>query len=226
MKKLTKMMALMSSLCFAATAFSALPVGAAEVKGDVDGDGYLTGHDAAVVSRYIHEGDVALTDEQLQIADVDGNGKVEQADADWMFENQVYSLGDSGLTEGGTSLDEAINITTAYNAMVLESFIMTNTEPWWLIWNSGTKDLISRHDIEGLLNLTNVHYTEDDFAKCTEEEIMLLTNLLDFDGDGIVELSDAYSIMMVSSWRLIGAPRWNEVYVDGKYYVDESDPRF
>lgn len=118
MKKATKTTAFLSALCLSATMFSALPANAAGVTGDVDGDGVLTGHDAAVVSRYLHEGDVTLSEEQQKIADVDGNGKIEQTDADWLYENRQCNLGVSSLSK---NLSVEISIGDAYWAMMLDS---------------------------------------------------------------------------------------------------------
>ncbi|MBQ8724510.1 MAG: dockerin type I repeat-containing protein, partial [Oscillospiraceae bacterium] len=82
--------AIMGAACFnmnaaAETSFAA---------GDVDMDGIVTGHDTAMVSRYLVTDGYTLTDEQLALADVDGDGEVTQADADKLYnEMQVYRLG-------------------------------------------------------------------------------------------------------------------------------------
>lgn len=78
--------------CLGVTAFA----DAAYAVGDVDMDGVITGHDTAMVSRYVLEEDYPLTEEQLTLADVDGDGEVTQADADKLFnEMQEYALGDN-----------------------------------------------------------------------------------------------------------------------------------
>lgn len=62
--------------------------------GDVDMDGIVTGHDTAMVSRYLVTEGYVLTDEQLALADVDGDGEVTQADADKLYnEMQVFPIG-------------------------------------------------------------------------------------------------------------------------------------
>ena len=64
--------------------------------GDVDMDGVVTGHDTAMVSRYLQEEDYTLTEEQLVLADVDADGEVTQADADKLYNDmQVYDLGNA-----------------------------------------------------------------------------------------------------------------------------------
>ena len=81
-------------------ALAALPVSAmsasaegAYALGDVDMDGFITGHDAAMVTHALYVDNEALTAEQLKLADVNGDGVVDQSDADWIHENQVYELG-------------------------------------------------------------------------------------------------------------------------------------
>ena len=81
-------------------ALAALPVSAmsasaegAYALGDVDMDGFITGHDAAMVTHALYVDNEALTAEQLKLADVNGDGVVDQSDADWIHENQVYALG-------------------------------------------------------------------------------------------------------------------------------------
>lgn len=202
MKKATKTLAFLSALCMTASMAAALPVSAAEVKGDVDGDGYLTGHDAAVTSRYLHEGDVALTRAQLAIADVDGNGKVEQADADWMQANRQYAFGDADLTgkivterdSDGFLLE--INLDSAYSALMtyLVPFVYKEDEP------------------------KPVKYQKYYGA--------LRRNLSDFTGDNRVDYFDAYYLLMANSFQAVRFDSWKDVYVDGRYYIDKMDPRY
>ena len=79
------------------------------VLGDVDMDGVVTGHDTAMVSRYVLDDTYTLTEEQLKLADVNEDGVVDQADADKLYtEMQVYPLGDidmSGMAEVGDTSD-------------------------------------------------------------------------------------------------------------------------
>ena len=90
------------SVCMAAAlTLSALPVFGVNAEettyalGDVDMDGVVTGHDTAMVSRYVLDDTYTLTDEQLKLADVNEDGVVDQADADKLYhEMQVYELGD------------------------------------------------------------------------------------------------------------------------------------
>jgi hypothetical protein len=78
--------------------FSAYAAETTYALGDVDMDGIVTGHDTAMVSRYVLDDTYALTDAQLQLADVNEDGTVDQTDADILYQDlQVYSLGDVNL---------------------------------------------------------------------------------------------------------------------------------
>lgn len=68
-------------VCMAAVlTLSALPVCGVNAEeatyalGDVDMDGVVTGHDTAMVSRYVLDDTYTLTDEQLKLADVNEMG--------------------------------------------------------------------------------------------------------------------------------------------------------
>lgn len=199
MKKIIKTLAFMSALCMTASMAAALPVSAAEVKGDVDGDGYLTGHDAAVTSRYLHEGDVALTRAQLAIADVDGNGKVEQADADWMQANRQYALGDTELTGEIITKSEGFvrefKLASAYDALMTCSAATVYGE--------------------------NVSMP----MKYQRYQEPLMQSLMDVTGDSEVTVLDAYLFLFVDNLQAVLRDGWQKIYQDGRYYVDYTDAR-
>ena len=104
MKKLVSLvtaLAMMSGMALCASA-----EGTTFAMGDVDMDGIITGHDTAMVSRYLVEGDITLTEEQLKLADVDGDGEVTQADADKLYnEMQEYELYDMDMDGRVTPVD-------------------------------------------------------------------------------------------------------------------------
>ena len=79
-----KMRKAISAVLAGVLALSALPISAmsagaegAYAPGDVDMDGVITGHDAAMVSRYLHVDNTLLSADQLALADVNGDGVVE-----------------------------------------------------------------------------------------------------------------------------------------------------
>ena len=77
-------------------------------RGDVDRDTVITGHDAALVSRYVLLGDNRLTDKQLKLADINQDGVVDQTDADLIHQQAVYLLGDVQLN-GNINDDDAFD---------------------------------------------------------------------------------------------------------------------
>ena len=111
-------------VCMAAVlTLSALPVCGVNAEeatyalGDVDMDGVVTGHDTAMVSRYVLDDTYTLTDEQLKLADVNEDGVVDQADADKLHhEMQVYELGDVDLN-GYFGMTDAVQV-LQYSAKV------------------------------------------------------------------------------------------------------------
>ena len=138
------------SVCMAAVlALASLPVlgvSAAETTyalGDVDMDGVVTGHDTAMVSRYVLDDTYSLTDEQLQLADVNEDGVVDQADADKLYhEMQVYELGDVDM-DGYASMPD-VSATLRYN---------TKTAAGWdLHWTTVQKNLADV-DLNGTINI-------------------------------------------------------------------------
>ena len=103
-----------SVLALASLPYSA---GAAEFDpfppGDVDRDTVITGHDAAMVSRYILRGDNRLTDKQLKLADINQDGVVDQTDADLIHQQAVYLLGDVTL-DGVVDVDDGFDTAQEY----------------------------------------------------------------------------------------------------------------
>ena len=83
-------------------------------QGDVDMDGMITGRDAAIVSQY-DDGilKLELTEEQLLLADMNGDGIVDSADAALIFEQQEYMLGDVKM-EGRINMRDFTEIVRIY----------------------------------------------------------------------------------------------------------------
>ena len=75
-----KALAFLTASIMALGSLPLLSVGAddAFAPGDVDMDGVITGHDTALVSRHLAYGDNNLSEEQLKLADYNGDGVVEQ----------------------------------------------------------------------------------------------------------------------------------------------------
>ena len=59
--------------------------------GDLDMDGYVTGHDAAMATRFLYVDPTLLTKDRQILGDMNGDGVFDQADADLIHEKQTYA---------------------------------------------------------------------------------------------------------------------------------------
>ena len=96
-----KALAFLTASVMALGSLPFLSVGAEDAfaPGDVDMDGVITGHDAALVSRHLVHGDNNLSEEQLKLADYNGDGVVDEEDVKAIVADEEYPLGD--LNENG-----------------------------------------------------------------------------------------------------------------------------
>ena len=102
-----KALAFLTASVMALGSLPFLSVGAESfAPGDVDMDGVLTGHDTALVSRHLVRGDNSLSRKQLELADYNGDGVVDQADVEAIHENEVWELGDVDMS-GELRMDDA-----------------------------------------------------------------------------------------------------------------------
>jgi len=62
------------------------------IKGDIDGDGWITDYDAAILEQYL-VGDITLNDNQLELANLDENKIVDDDDAELLDEMLVEYYG-------------------------------------------------------------------------------------------------------------------------------------
>ena len=102
-----KALAFLTASVMALGSLPFLSVGAESfAPGDVDMDGVLTGHDTALVSRHLARGDNSLSRKQLELADYNGDGVVDQTDVEAIHENEVWELGDVDMS-GELRMDDA-----------------------------------------------------------------------------------------------------------------------
>ncbi len=99
-----KTFAFLSSLLILSTACTSVSAEGYSV-GDADLDGSVTAHDAAMISRYINAGDISLTTDQLERADYDGNGIIDESDAEAISAVSEFLLGDIDCDGSRTLLD-------------------------------------------------------------------------------------------------------------------------
>ena len=189
-------------------ALAALPVSAmsasaeeAYALGDVDMDGFITGHDAAMVTHALYVDNEALTAEQLKLADVNGDGVVDQSDADWIHENETYALGVMCERDQQSGV-ELCSISLYYQS--------------WYVAETGAG--------------YSVELTEDSYPETTAElDDMLVNgkmpkvifNLLDADGNGVLDINDIF--VSTLSLGLRGCGYQSTIYfAENRYDLGEN----
>ena len=109
-----KALAFLTASVMALGSLPFLSVGAESfAPGDVDMDGVITGHDTAWVSRHLARGDNSLSRKQLELADYNGDGVVDQTDVEAIHENEVWELGDVDMN-GFLGINDAFVIFQEY----------------------------------------------------------------------------------------------------------------
>ena len=202
-----KVVSIVTAGIMALAALPALPAGAAEeiyCLGDVDMDHVITGHDAAMVTRYLNVDPHLLTEEQLMLADVNEDGVVDQSDADWIYENQRYSLGDS-FKKGRNSRGLMLDSTTLYFELYYcarEYAGYTHT-----VVNSASA-VVTTHE----------KWTENENANIVSK---LDYNLMDVDADGDVDIVDIFVTAQSCALRGAGYLKTG-FFADGRYDLDPA----
>lgn len=224
-----------SFLTAAAMAAAFLPIlsasaeGSTYALGDVDMDGVITGHDAAMVSRMLHVDSDLLTEEQKVLADVNEDGVIDQTDADWIHENEVFGIGDilkTGKDKG--SVDAAWIALTCYSRVSVDNPVeivkrdIPKSYPELagshLIYG-GEKDRFTEEEIaefesQGLYvmyldkeqdpDLWNIlHWGMEGGEQDTISELDY--HLIDVNGDGTLDADDAYCSLVAYAKMSVGA---------------------
>ena len=152
-----KALAFLTASIMALGSLPFLSVGAERfAPGDVDMDGVITGHDAALVSRHLAYGDNNLSEEQLKLADYNGDGVVDQADAKAIAENAVYPLSDVNL-DGYCTMDDSYEIINYYShraAGSLDRIDAYSQVQLNLMDTDGLQDAVSLDDFMGSMHVT------------------------------------------------------------------------
>lgn len=205
-----KLLAMLTGCVMSVSMLAGMPVSAAEyAQGDVDMDGYITGHDAAMVSRYLNVDSNLFSEEQLALADMNEDGVVDQTDADLIHENQVYYLGNiSG--EGPKSYnpfpDVNIRITVelqgAFAALLY--FAEENIGKTITVTEADPQMLGCRAVVDSLSESDTIN--------------QLAYNLIDCDGDNKVTLDDAVVLMRAYLVDVVESTD-GEYFVDGRYDI-------
>lgn len=202
--KTRKGIAILSAAVMSLCAMPMASVNAADaaVPGDVDGDGVLTGHDAAIVSRYLLKGDIELTDAQLKIADVNRDDMVDQTDADWIFENKVYGLGGVSEAKGGTGGLKSHRCAAA--------FVISGR------MGAGLPVTI-RDEMPAAEQMES--FSASDWFADDNSTTQLQYNLLDVDGDGDIKSNDICYLLNMSAFLGAGYDLENVYFKNGQYFL-------
>lgn len=172
--------------------------------GDVDMDGVITGHDATMVSRYLSTDSDVLTPDQLSLADFNGDGTVDQTDADLIAENEVFAIGDV-LGFGKPTLHAASLALFCYanNAVGTPPTIVNGEVP------TAYPDEVSSYSWkDGKIYVNGSEITSDSayyqniydvlgYPMGEVDTISLLNyHLIDQNGDGAITIEDAYQLLL------------------------------
>ncbi|MBQ8688450.1 MAG: dockerin type I repeat-containing protein [Ruminococcus sp.] len=154
-----KMTALLTALVMASASMMHVSADAYAL-GDVDMDGIITGHDTAMVSRYLQEEAYTLTEEQLTLADINADGTVDQADADMMYATQEYPMGAVGALNDSSGR-KYINLDDAQDIMVHYALSAVGKESDLTAVQRNMSDL----DLDGDVDLDDVRFALTIFAR-------------------------------------------------------------
>ncbi|MEE0022386.1 dockerin type I domain-containing protein [Ruminococcus sp.] len=216
-----------------------LSVGAADstvLLGDVDQDGVITGHDSAMVSRYLNVDSTMFTEEQLKLADINEDGVVDQTDADLIHEKEVFCIGDfTKMNE--VSIEAALRALTCYaeeSAGETLSIVdkMTLTQPvqfeedygGWFSWSGtnygdpiyiGLKDGSMKQVTDPLLY--EALFQNASWQKNPLEITQLDYNLIDANGDGVVDLDDATNLLYSFAYSYAAVDHSKMYFSEGRY---------
>ncbi len=191
------------------------------VAGDVDRDGIITGHDAALVTRYLNVDPDCLDATALALADINGDGVVDATDADAIHAEEVYAIGDVFGTSA--TFGEAV-------------FSSMNSLAALKVYAASQVNLLVV-DEEASFTPVTAYYGENGSRVCelgntpyfADGEIVIDAvsyNLLDADADGAVTSLDALTILYVYANSAVYAGDADAleaaIYVDGRYDLNPS----
>lgn len=197
-----KCLAALTASVMALGSLSALAVQAEEVAlpGDVDGDGYITGHDSALLCRSLVEEDFSLTEEEYARADATADGVVNREDLDWLRANEEYQIGDLDL-DGMSNLRDVWYILIA---MTPEENVHLNTLEYTLADYTADRE-VHTDDLYALLmrfSWDSIGVLNDSRENHVEVGTYYSFDYKrgDFDGDGLVTYHDV-ALMQFSKYR-------------------------
>ena len=208
MKKTNRMIAGVLAAVMGLASLPILSASAAEaayVQGDVDLDGVITGHDSAVVSRSLYVEGASLTEEQAKIADMDGDGVVDQTDLETIHAKEVYVIGDFNMVGNGyipTTLEDA------FDTLVFCS-----------VRSAGTPITIlpaSSEEAENLQPIQKILLNPDESVAISQVRY----NLMDVNGDGEITENDVLRLMYANSRYILVNTFYGDIHGEnGTYHL-------
>lgn len=225
-----KCLAALTASVMALGSLPALAVQAEEVAlpGDVDGDGYITGHDSALLCRSLREENFSLTEEEFSRADATGDGVVNREDLDWLRANEEYQIGDVNL-DGRLLLTDVSQILPSLDP---EKNVHLNTLEYNLADYTADREVhpedayaLFKRD-SAIIDGVFVMLSENHIEKGTYYSIDFKAG--DFDGDGLVTYHDVALIQCSAvrnqyvEWvRANDSYAWMDPNRDG--FIDDKD---
>ncbi len=208
MKKTNRMIAGVLAAVMGLASLPVLSASAAEaayVQGDVDLDGVITGHDSAVVSRSLYVEGASLTEEQAKIADMDGDGVIDQTDLEAIHAKEVYVIGDFNMVGNGyipTTLEDA------FDTLVFCS-----------VRSAGTPITIlpaGSEEAENLQPIQKILLNPDESVAISQVRY----NLMDVNGDGEITENDVLRLMYANSRYILVNTFYGDIHGEnGTYHL-------
>ncbi len=251
MKKLISTLLALSML---ATALPTVVASAEDIKGDVNGDGYVDKLDSEIVLQYyadrvadlspVFSEDSEENERIFNLADVDGDGAIELEDITLILANLSPRKGDFDA-DGTVDQDDVDALQAYYDAkgdveldpsetsyyqqlvsgdlngdgkLTLEDVALVPSYFTPKLGDVNGDSFIDRLDVEIVLQYyaDRVAGLSPVFSEDSEENERIF-NLADMDGDGVIELEDAKSILSND----VLSPRRGDF--DGDGTVDQND---
>jgi hypothetical protein len=219
-----KTLAFLSALIMAAFSIPVSAISAEDfAKGDVDMDGAVTGRDAAIVSQYA-DGvlKTELNEEQIELADMNGDGNVDAADAALIAEIQTRELWDIDGDDCYWEIDDAyiiqrlvtLNRFREIDPTFNKEADLSEYEEWADVNLDGKIDFDDSRIVlqfvvknkvllpafeDGKFYVLNPDYEAcslpDGYPTAEEGLEKAVIKYFDVDGDGVLSISDASAVL-------------------------------
>ena len=207
-----------------------LSVGAADstvLLGDVDQDGVITGHDSAMVSRYLNVDSTMFTEEQLKLADINEDDVVDQTDADLIHEKEVFCIGEF-VKSGAVDVEAALNALYCISyenagapLKVVKKDIPIRVEVRGSLLRMGEEIFINGELVDPVKDAEKYQslYSGLSWTADSGEISELDYNLMDANGDGVITIQDAANLLYSYCATMAASAHGERVYYfsEGRY---------